>query len=68
MEFFLEKWCKDFIKKFDCFVICYFTDVPVNLSELLHNYNSCNKKSFFRFGCYKTVKSIAYGGAPNWVV
>ncbi len=42
MEFFLEKWCKDFIKKFDCFVICYFTDAPITLSALLHNYNSCN--------------------------
>ncbi|PFM49534.1 hypothetical protein COJ45_06725 [Bacillus cereus] len=65
MEFFLEKWYKDFIKKFDCFVICYFTDAPVTLSELLHNYNSCNKKHFFVLGIIKSLNRWAYGGAPN---
>lgn len=55
MEFFLEKWCKYFMEKFDCFVICYFTDAPVTLSALLHNHNSCNKKHCFVLGVIKPL-------------
>lgn len=45
MKSFLANWYKNFIKKFDWFVIRYFTNVPVTLSTFLHTLNSRNNSN-----------------------
>ncbi len=42
MESFFGNWYKNFIKKFDCFVIRYFTNAPVTLSTFRHNLSRYN--------------------------